>query len=58
MCLRTISSPIFPGEGLQVMNFAYCFHIVLVIGKYTDIFKGDFSGGGSGGKGYVGGSFH
>ena len=24
------------------MNFVHCLQIVLVIGKYTDVFKGDF----------------
>ena len=27
---------------MQVMNFAHCLHIVLVAGKHTDVFKGDF----------------
>ena len=29
-------------EALQVMNFDHCLHIVLVIGKYTDVFRGIF----------------
>jgi len=29
-------------EGLQVMNFANCLRTALVIGKYTDIFRGIF----------------
>ena len=33
---------------MQVMNFAHCFHIELVIGKYTDVFGGNFSSGGQG----------
>jgi len=27
------------------MNFANFLHIVLIIGKYTDVFRGIFSGG-------------
>ena len=30
------------------MNFAHCLHIVLVIGKYTDIFRKDFFSVGGG----------
>ena len=40
------------------MKFAYCLHISLVIGKYSDVFRRILSGGGSGRKGYSGGSFH
>ena len=41
------------------MNFVHCLHIVLVIGKYTDVFRGIFSDeGGSGRRRYDGGSFH
>ena len=40
------------------MNFARCLHIVLVIGNYTDVFRGIFSSGGSGGFGYVEEYFH
>ena len=29
-------------EGLQVINFDRCLHIVLVIGKCTDVFRGIF----------------
>ena len=36
-------------EGLKVMNFVYCLHRVLVIGKYTDIFWGE-DGGNVGGS--------
>ena len=41
------------------MNFAHRLHIVLVIGKYTDIFRKDFfsGGGGARGGGYSGESF-
>ena len=35
----------YPGEGLQVINFDQSLHTALVIGKYTDIFMGDISGG-------------
>jgi len=31
---------------------------VLIIGKYTNVFMGDFSGWGRGVRGYIGGSFH
>ena len=27
------------GEGLQVTNFDQCLHTVMVIGKYTDVFR-------------------
>ena len=30
---------------MQVVNFAQCLHIVLVIGKYTNVFRGIASGG-------------
>ena len=30
------------GEELQVTNFDQCLHIVMVIGKCTDVFKGIF----------------
>ena len=30
------------------MSFVNSLHIVLVIGKYTGVFRGDFSGGGGG----------
>ena len=44
--------PAAPGEGLQVLNFANCLHIALVIGKYIDVSRGDFTGGeGGGGSG-------
>ena len=32
--------PTAPGEGLQVMNFAHCLHIVLAIVNYKDILEG------------------
>ena len=35
------------------MNFAHCLHIVLVIGKYTNVFSGDFYGGGRGLRGRI-----
>ena len=41
------------------MNFYHYLHIVLIIGKYTDVFRRDFLGErGSGGGGSMGGSFH
>ena len=46
-----------PEEVLQVVNFAHCLHIVLVIGKYTDVFRGIISGG-RGVGGYLRGSFY
>ena len=62
MPLRTTYSPTAPpGKDTRVMNFAYCLHKVMVIGKYTYVFTGNFSGGGGGGSGggvYVGGPFH
>ena len=47
------------GEGLQVTNFDQCLHIIMVIGKCTDVFRGFFLvlGVGLRGGGYVGGSF-
>ena len=30
------------GEGLQVTNFNQCLHIIMVIGKCTDVFRGNF----------------
>ena len=33
--------PQSPGEGLQIMNYACCLHLALVIGKYTDVFRGN-----------------
>jgi hypothetical protein len=42
------------------MSFAHCLHIVLVIGKYTDVFRRNFFlvGRGIGGGVYRGGFFH
>ena len=31
------------GEGLQVTNFDHCLHILMVIGKCTDVFRRTFS---------------
>jgi len=36
------NSPQSQGEVLPVMDFAQCLHIVFVIGKHTDVFRGDF----------------
>ena len=46
-------------EGLQVTNFDQCLHIVMVIGKCTDVFRGILFclGVGLRREGYVGGSF-
>ena len=43
------------GGGLEVTNFDHCLHIVIVIGKCTDIFRWNFLALGGG---YVGGSLH
>jgi hypothetical protein len=40
------------------MNFAYCLHIVLANGKYTEVFTSDFFWRGLRGWGFGGGSFH
>ena len=55
MSLGTTYSPHSPWEGLQVTNVEQCLHIVMVIGKCTDVFRGIFwlRGGG-----YVGETFH
>ena len=52
-------SPTIPGEGLQVTNFDQCLHLVMVIGKCTDVFRGILFCFGVGLRrgGYVGGSF-
>ena len=52
-------SPTVPGEGLQVTNFDQYLHIIMIIGKCIDIFRGIFLvlGIGLRGGGYVGGSF-
>ena len=56
MSLGTTYSPTVPWEGLQVTNFDQCLHIVMVIGKCTDVFREDFLVGGRVEKrGYVGG---
>ena len=41
-------SPTIPEGGLQVTNFDQCLHIVMVIGKCTDVFMGIFWFGGWG----------
>ena len=45
---------------MQAVNSGHCLHIVLVIGKYTDIFKEDFMWWSEGLEGEIllGGSFH
>ena len=50
-------SPKVLGEGLQVTNFDQCLNTVMVIGKCTDVFHGDYLGLGVREGGYVGGSF-
>ena len=51
-----------PWEGLQATNFDQCLHIVMMIGKCTDVFRGIlWLGGGGGGvrrRRYVGETFH
>ena len=42
MSLGMTYSPTIPGEGLQVTNFDQCLHIIMVIGKCTDVFRGIF----------------
>ena len=60
MSLRTSYSLTVTEEELQVTNFDQCLHIVMVIGKCTDVFRGIFSSvrkvlrGGV----YMGRSFH
>ena len=58
MSLVTTYSPRVPREGLQVTNFDQGLHIVIVIGKCTDVFRGIFCcwGGGFRGGSYVEGS--
>ena len=53
MYLGMIYSTIIPGGGLQVTNFDQCLHIVMVIGKCTDVFRGILFclGGGAEGRG-------
>ena len=46
-----ITPPKSPWEGLQVTNFDQCLHIVMVIGKCTDVFRGVFWLGGRAEKG-------
>ena len=59
MSLGMTYSPQSLGEGLQVTNFNQSLHIIMVIGKCTDIFRGIFLvlGVVLRGGGYVGGSF-
>ena len=59
MSLGMTYSPTIPGGGLQVTNFDQSLHIVMVIGKCTDVFRGILFclGVGLRGGGYVGGSF-
>ena len=42
MSLGTTYSLTVQGEGLQVTKFDQCLGIVMVIGKCTDVFSGDF----------------
>ena len=39
------------------MNYVQCLHIILVIGKYTKVFRASFSGSWGGVGFYVGGAF-
>ena len=45
MSRRQLNPPQSPGEGLQFMNFAHCLHVVLIISKYTDVFREYFFSG-------------
>ena len=57
MSLGTKYSPQSPWEGPQVANFDQCLHIVMVIWKCTDVFRGMFRlWGGSIRGGYVRGT--
>ena len=51
-----LNPPESPWKGLQVTNFDQCLHIVVVIWKCTDFYRGifDWLGGGVRGGGYVG----
>ena len=46
MSLGTTYSPTVPVGGMQVTNFNQCLHIVMVIGKCTDVFRRIFWLGG------------
>ena len=48
MSLGRLTPPQSPWEGLRVTNFDQCLHIVLVIGKCTDVSRYDFFGWGKG----------
>ena len=59
MSLGTTYSPQSPWEGQQVTNFDLCLHIVMVIGRYTGVFRRIFLVvGGLRRGGYAGGTFH
>ena len=59
MSLGTTYFPTVPWEGLQVTNSDLCLHIVMVIGKCPDVFRGMFwLGEGLRRGGYIGGTFH
>ena len=53
MSLATAYFLTVPGEGLQVTKFDQCLHIVMVIGKCTDVFRGIFSWIGRGLRGRI-----
>ena len=46
MSLGRLTPPQSPWEGLQVTNFDQCLHIVMVIWKCTEVFRGIFRLGG------------
>ena len=51
MSLRTTQSPTVPGGRAASYELcSNCLHIVLVIGKYIDVFRGIFLMGGGGGQ--------
>ena len=59
MSLGMTYSPTIPGGGAASYNFDQCLHIVMVIGKCTDVFRGILFCLEVGLRegGYVGGSF-
>ena len=59
MSLGTTYSPTVPVGGATSYKFDHCLHIVMVIWKCTDVFRGIFRSGGGGGlrrEEYAGGT--
>ena len=48
MSLGRTHIPQSPWKGLQATNFDLCLHIVMALGKCTDVFRGIFFGLGEG----------